>query len=183
MNNKVILASASPRRRELLRLVVPEFEIRVSSADETINPEWTPEQTVQELARRKAQAIDAEDALIIGADTMVFVDGTALGKPTDREDAARMLRMLSGRAHDVLTGVCIREGRRLRTAAERTKVYFSAMTQAEIDEYIATGEPMDKAGAYGIQGMASRYIQKIEGCFFNVVGLPVYQLYQMLKEF
>lgn len=180
-NNRLVLASGSPRRKELLGLLGLAFEIRVSDADETIAPGTDPREAVQELAYRKAGAVantlngSEQGLVVLGADTIVVLDGEILGKPADHEDARRMLRMLSGRTHAVYTGIALVEaggGRVVRDVSE-TQVVMKDLRDEQIDAYIATDEPMDKAGAYGIQGKASQFITGIRGDFFNVVGLPV----------
>jgi len=184
---KIILASASPRRRELLTQAGFSFEVKVSDAEETIT-EREPEKIVEELALRKAEAaaVPEEHALVIGADTIVAADGKILGKPHSREEAFAMLSMLQGRTHQVYTGVALvskEAGAERRTVfSEKTDVTMYSMTEQEIRAYIETGEPMDKAGAYGIQGRAAIYIKKIDGDYNNVVGLPIARLYQELKE-
>ena len=186
---KVILASASPRRRELLTQIGIDFEVQVSEVEERITT-TVPCEVVQELSRQKAEAVmamrkeEGVRALVIGADTVVACGGEILGKPRDAEDAMRMLRMLSGRSHEVYTGVTFvyDEGREIYSFYECTKVHFAPMTEAEIEEYVTTGDPMDKAGAYGIQGFCARYITGIEGDYNNVVGLPVGRVYQELKN-
>ena len=184
---KMILASASPRRRELLTQAGFSFEVKVSDADEVIT-EKEPDKIVKELALVKACAVAASEteALIIGADTIVAVDGKILGKPRDAEEAFSMLSMLQGRTHQVYTGVALitkEEGlQKSHVFSEKTDVHMYPMTEQEIREYIATGEPLDKAGAYGIQGRAAVYIRKIEGDYNNVVGLPISRLYQELKS-
>lgn len=183
---RVILASASPRRRELLALLWPDFEVQPSGVDEAPFLGQPPRQMVQSLSRAKAQAISAAQegpALVIGADTVVELDGRPLGKPRDRQEAAWMLGQLSGRTHLVHTGVCLCSGQGPESFAQTTQVRFARLTAEEIGWYIATGEPFDKAGAYGIQGQASRFIEGIEGDYFNVMGLPVQALYQRLKKF
>lgn len=179
---RVILASASPRRQELLKFVIPEFDVAPSGAPEEASGH--PASRVVELALVKARDIAARypDALIIGADTLVALRGHVLGKPQDEADAAAMLRMLSGRTHKVYTGLALITGAKARTACCVTRVTFAHMTEAEIRAYVATGEPMDKAGAYGIQGFAGKYIRGIRGCYYNVMGLPLHTLYNMLKE-
>ena len=179
----IVLASASPRRRELLELMgITDFIVCPASGE----PEMTglsPEETVRRIARFKAEqaaALYPEDA-VIAADTLVYADGQALGKPRDREDARRMLRLLSGRGHAVYTGVAVLRGKDALLSAERTDVYFRSLTEREIEEYIDTGEPMDKAGAYGAQGRAAVFIERIDGDFFNVMGLPVCALTLMLR--
>lgn len=187
MKTEVILASASPRRRELLGQIGINFRIQVSEVEERIGAVG-PDEAVRELSAQKAEAVMAqlaqkEGSLVIGADTVVSCDGVILGKPVDAEDAKRMLRLLSGRSHEVYTGVTLLHGenRERYTFAERTVVHFAPMTEEEISDYVATGDPMDKAGAYGIQGICARYITGIEGDYNNVVGLPVGRLYQELK--
>lgn len=181
-----ILASASPRRQELLKLVLEEpFIVQPSDADEHIDP-CEPAMLVQLLAERKARKVaeGKADALIIGADTVVALDGQILGKPKDRQDARQMLLALSGRTHAVYTGVfllCTKNGKSLRLA-EQTLVTFAAMSSQEIEAYLDTGEYQDKAGAYGIQGGAAKHIRAISGCYFNVMGLPVHQTYELLKK-
>lgn len=190
----LILASASPRRQELLRNAGIPFTVRAANVPERHFSRETPEACVRRLAREKAQAVADQTAsgeVILGADTEVVVDltdGTPLGKPRDQEDAARMLRLLGGRSHFVVTGVCLMwndaSGRwQSRDAAETTTVQMRKISEDEIRDYVATGEPMDKAGAYAIQGIASRWIPRIDGCYFNVVGLPVPLVYRMLREY
>lgn len=183
---KLILASASPRRKELLEMLrVKELEIRPARGPEASHPELTPEALVKELSRHKAAEIaaqaDPEDA-VIGADTVVVLDGAVLGKPKDAADAKRMLTALSGRSHTVYTGVTVLRGGTVLSRAERTEVTFRPLSEAEIDRYVATGEPLDKAGAYGAQGLASLFVEKLDGDFFNVMGLPLCLLGKMLKE-
>ena len=183
-----ILASQSPRRRELLRQIgVQDFEILVPEADESFDPSLSPQEIVCSICRKKALAARAlaadDEAIIITADTMVFLDGLRLGKPTDQDDAARMLRSLSGRTHEVCTGVSLIQGDRILTEAETTAVTFRTLTDAEIAAYIATGDPMDKAGSYGIQGRPALFVSGITGDYFNVMGLPLHRLGQMLKQF
>jgi septum formation protein len=181
-SRRVILASGSPRRKELLALIVPEFDVVASDVVETAT--GSPEQQVEKLAADKAADIAQRfpDAVVIGADTLVTAGGRVLGKPKDTNDAADMLRLLSGREHTVYTGIAVVCGGAIHTASESTRVTFSSMTDDEIRDYILTGEPMDKAGAYGIQGYGGKYISGIEGCFFNVMGLPLHRLYTMLKD-
>jgi len=173
----LILASASPRRRELLTQAGYQFEVRPAHIPEDPHPNEDPIAYVTRLARQKAEAVFAElsnpGATVLGADTTVTLDNHILGKPENSEDAARMLRMLSGRTHRVITGVALVTASRTQVAAEVTAVQFFTLSEAEITAYIATGEPMDKAGAYAIQGHAARWIPRIEGCYFNVVGLPI----------
>ena len=173
----LILASASPRRRELLTQVGFSFQVRPAHIPEDPLPNEDPIAYVTRLAREKAQAVydeigDAE-AVVLGADTTVTLDNHILGKPEGPVDAARMLRLLSGRTHRVITGVAAVTANAAQVAAEVTAVRFLTLSDEEIAAYIATGEPMDKAGAYAIQGRAARWIPRVEGCYFNVVGLPL----------
>ena len=179
----LILASASPRRSELLRNANIPFKAEPAHVREEPLPEETPLDYAQRLARDKAYAIFARhpDDAVLGADTVVVADEHLLEKPVDERDAARMLQLLSGRAHQVITGVCLIARAFEQTAAEITQVRFSPLSEAEIAAYVRTGEPMDKAGAYAIQGIASRWVERIEGCYFNVVGLPVPRVYRMLR--
>jgi septum formation protein len=184
----LILASASPRRAELLRAAGIDFEAMPADVDETMDVEETPEGYVRRIAQVKAEAIASRVAgrPVLGADTIVLVDHVVLGKPSDRDDAARMLRMLSGRAHVVMTGVCLinpaADSGRVRMSLARTSVGFAALSEEEITWYVASGEPLDKAGAYAIQGLASRFVTAIEGSYSNVVGLPVAQVYDLCKR-
>jgi len=183
----VILASQSPRRRELLgQMGFTDFVIRPARGEEVADPELSPERLVEELSRQKcaevASASGAED-LVIAADTVVAIDGTVLGKPRSEQDAFAMLSRLSGRHHTVYTGVTVRMGERTLTAHEATRVHFRPLTHGEIEAYISTGEPMDKAGAYGIQGYGAMLVEGISGDYFNVVGLPVCLLGRMLAQF
>ena len=185
---QIILGSASPRRKELLAQIGLPFRVLVSHAEERITTS-VPHQVVEELSCQKAEAVwklleeqDAcEDALVIGADTVVAAGGRILGKPTDRQDAKRMLRLLQGSRHQVYTGVTIRTAETVKTFSECTEVEFYPMSDEEIDFYADTGEPDDKAGAYGIQGICARFIKGIDGDYTNVVGLPIGRLYQELK--
>lgn len=178
---RLILASRSPRRAELLTAAGIEFTVRTADIDETPRAGECPMDYVLRLAEEKACAVACgADETILAADTTVVLDGEILGKPVDRADAARMLGALSERRHEVITGVCLRSHRRTVREACVTAVWFAPMTVAEIEDYVASGEPMDKAGAYGIQGVASRYIDRIEGSYTNVVGLPVAMVYRLL---
>ena len=181
----VVLASASPRRRELLQRAGVEFIVRVSDADEHIEPDTPPHEAVMALARQKALAVakTCPGDLVIGADTVVVYDGAILGKPADAADAARMLRMLSGKTHVVYTGVCLVCADKEETFYEQTQVTFYPLTEQEIEAYVATGEPMDKAGAYGIQGRGCTLVQGICGDYFNVVGLPVAAVCRRLRAY
>lgn len=210
----LVLASASPRRQELLRIAGIPFSVQPADIDETPLPGELPRAYAERLAQEKALAVSRSrpDEYVLGADTIVVVDDKILGKPRDTTDAVRMLRMLSGRVHEVITGVCIvravasrqlpvaskptqtasllvefnkeRRGgnRQLTTSSEITRVTFDELSEEEIRSYVATGEPMDKAGAYAIQGIAARWIPRIEGDYSNVMGLPVALVYRMLRE-
>ncbi len=180
---KLILASASPRRSELLRNAGIAFTVEPADVHEQALPNEPPLAYAQRLARDKARAVFARhpDNVVLGADTIVVADEHLLEKPRDAEDAARMLRILSGRPHQVITGVCLVTSGFQQTEAEITEVRFSPLSATEIAGYVATGEPMDKAGAYAIQGIASRWVERIDGCYFNVVGLPVPRVYRMLR--
>jgi septum formation protein len=183
----LILASASPRRRELLTQAGYRFTVRAADVPEIRRPGEDAIRLTLRLAREKAEAValtltPAEsNAIVLGADTVVAVDGEILAKPRDAADAARMLRLLSGRTHQVVTGVCALRGERQQGAAEVTHVCFRAVAEEEIAEYIAGGEPLDKAGAYAIQGRAGRWVPRISGCYFNVVGLPLALVSAMLE--
>jgi len=178
----LVLASQSPRRREILTQAGLSFTVRVSGVEELRRSGESPEDYVLRLSRDKARAVEAApDEYVLAADTIVVVDSAVLEKPRSVEDAAAMLRLLSGRAHTVLTGVCLLHGGREESQVEATRVFFSRLTEAEIAAYCASGEPMDKAGAYAIQGLASKFIERIEGCYFNVVGLPVSLVYRLLR--
>ena len=181
----MILASKSPRRQELISNITPHFEVVVSPVDEILPEGTLPEQAPVYLSRLKARAVAAEhpDRLVIGADTVVILDGKVLGKPRDEDDARRMLKLLSGRVHTVITGCCLISGGRERSFSQSTRVEFYELSDREIDEYIATGEPMDKAGSYGIQGRGMLFVKGIEGDYFNVMGLPVAMLSRELESF
>lgn len=186
MSNKIILASHSPRRLELLHLLFEEFESISPDVDETLPEDISPDMAVETLAEKKAKAVAAnapEDAVVIGADTVVAVDDKILGKPRDEAEAAEMLRMLSGKSHYVYTGVSFRQGRRMHTFYCCTEVEFCRMTEEEIAWYVSTGEPADKAGAYGIQGWGARFIKGIKGDYYNVMGLPVNRIYTEFGQF
>jgi septum formation protein len=181
---RLILASSSPRRKQLLEMANLCFDILASEIDEQIQENQSPEQIVQSLAYQKAKAVQTihSDAYVIGADTVVVYNGNILGKPKTEQEAANMLRMLSGNSHDVLTGVAILAPEKETVFVERTTVTFWDLTDEEIFEYIATGEPMDKAGAYGIQGRAALFVKRIEGDYFSVVGLPLSRTVRELKR-
>jgi septum formation protein len=179
----IVLASGSPRRGEILNNAgIPYVRQIPGYVDETPAAGEPPRDYVSRLAREKAEAIVAsDDSIVLGADTTVVIDGEILGKPADAADAARMLRLLSGRAHEVITGICLRSERGQVVDAATTRVWFAALSEAEIEAYVASGEPMDKAGAYGIQGLASKFVSRIDGCYFNVMGLPIALLYAHLR--
>ncbi|MEK6630872.1 MAG: Maf family protein [Acidobacteriota bacterium] len=181
---RLVLASASPRRAALLRDAGFDFEVIPAHVDERLLPGESPRTYVMRLADEKARAVSASchGAIAIGADTVVLVDNSILGKPKDDEDARRMLAVLSGRTHDVLTGLSLRADARWMTAFEQSRVTFARLNPGEIDWYVASGEPRDKAGGYAIQGLASRFVTAVEGSYANVVGLPVSRLYAMLRE-
>ncbi len=185
--SKIILASASPRRRELLeRIGVTDFEVRAPEVDENFPEGLSPEETVQFISREKAEAAREQwghEPIIITADTMVFLDDRRLGKPRSEADALEMLTALQGRRHTVCTGVTVSQGEKILTEAESTGVIFRPAEKRELLSYIATGEPMDKAGAYGVQGKGALLVERLEGDFFNVIGLPVLRLSRMLSEF
>ena len=180
---KLILASASPRRRELLGLFHVPFEIRVADIDETMDPEKAPFDEVARVSRLKALAVPREgEDVVIAADTIVVCEGKVLGKPHSAEEAVSMLRLLSGRDHQVMTGMTVICGDRERTCTEVTDLHFRELSDKEIHAYVATGEPMDKAGAYGIQGGAALFCTHMVGDYYNVMGLPVCRLGLMLRE-
>lgn len=180
----LILASASPRRAELLANAGIAFVIRPAHIPELQDHAESPADYVRRLARAKAAAVDAaEDEVVLGADTTVVAAGEVLEKPADAADARRMLALLSGRTHQVITGICLRRGPSYLVDAQFTEVRFAGLTRDDIDAYVASGEPFDKAGGYAIQGLASRFVDRIEGCYFNVVGLPVPLVWRRLREF
>lgn len=180
----IILASASPRRKEILELADLKFDVMPSDAQE-ITTKTAPNEVVMELASIKAKDIykkSEKQSMIVGADTVVAYQGQILGKPTDKADAKRMLTMLSGQTHEVYTGVCIIEDGKTKTFYEETKVTFYEISDEQIDHYIKTGEPMDKAGSYGIQGKAAVFIKGIEGDYYNVVGFPIARFLQEITK-
>lgn len=185
--SKIILASGSPRRQELLRRMgVADFEIRVPDVDESFPAGLSPQRTVEHISRKKCDAVAAKSApntIIIAADTMVFLDGEPLGKPVDETDALQMLTRLQGRKHMVCTGVSVHGLNQTLTESESTDVFFRPASPAELLQYIHTGEPMDKAGAYGVQGRGALLVEGIHGDFYNVMGLPVLRLSRMLERF
>ena len=182
----IVLASGSPRRFELLKMIgLNDFEVMPDTAEEVLCQGLTPEQTVCKTALTKAKNVSNRcglDCLIIAADTEVYLEGQPFGKPKDVEDAKRMLRTLSGKSHTVFTGIALIHGSEIITGAESTQVYFRELYEAEITSYVKTGEPMDKAGAYGAQGRGAVFIERLDGDFFNVMGLPVCRLTTMLRK-
>lgn len=184
---KIVLCSGSPRRQELLRRIgIPDFDIRVPQVEEFCPAGLEPRETVSYISREKAEAarrLCTAEEIFITADTMVFLDGARLGKPRDEADALRMLTALQGRRHTVCTGVSVGQGSRLETESEATEVFFRPASEAELRGYIRTGEPMDKAGAYGVQGKGALLVEGLRGDFFNVMGLPVLRLSRMLERF
>lgn len=181
LKDMLVLASKSPRRAEILTQSGLAFIVRAADVPETRRGSEDPGEFVRRLAREKAEVVERRDGeVILGADTIVLVDGEILGKPRDAGDAARMLRLLSGRAHQVLTGICLRTAARDIVDCAVTEVVFCPLREAEISAYVQSGEPLDKAGAYAIQGLASKFVERIAGCYFNVVGLPVSLVYRYL---
>lgn len=180
----IILASKSPRRQELLKLLGVDFTIHTADIDETMDPDLPPEQEVARVGAEKAKAVAAScgtDDIIIAADTIVVIDGQILGKPKSTADAVRMLNLLSGRRHEVMTGLTVLHGGSIQSRVVRTGIEFRTLSDREIDAYVATGEPMDKAGAYGIQGRASIFVRHLDGDYFCVMGLPLCPLAEMLR--
>lgn len=180
---RIILASASPRRAELLRAAGIDFDVRPADIDEAIRPGEAPSEYVSRLAEAKARAVHARDSerTVLAADTAVVVDGQILGKPFDEADAKRMLRLIGGRTHEVLTAVSVfHPGQIVETRVDVTTVEFGELSEADIAWYVSSGEPLDKAGAYAVQGLASRFVTRVEGSYSNVVGLPISLVYQML---
>lgn len=185
--SKIILASASPRRRELLIQLGLDFEVEPSKYDEELEQDMPFGQFVCKLAENKAMDVakNHKNGIIIGADTIVVIDNKILGKPFSRKDAVDMLSILSGRWHSVFTGLCVFdvESGQMRKDYEESRVKFKVILPREIENYVNTGEPLDKAGAYGIQGKGALLVEKIEGCYYNIVGLPLFKLSQILAEF
>lgn len=181
---RVVLASASPRRRDLLNLIGIAHDVRPANIDETMRPREAPRRYAERLAREKASSVATRDPdlITIGADTVVVINRKVLGKPVDTADAARMLRMLSGREHTVITAVAVSRGRKLRSAVEEVRVKFRRLRDDEIEAYIAMGEPMDKAGAYGIQGYGATIVERVEGDYFAVMGLPLVRLVGLMRD-
>ena len=180
---QLILASASPRRKELLGLFHIPFTIRVADIDETMDNTRSPYDEVARVSRLKAQAVERQaDDIVIAADTIVVCGGKVLGKPGSAAEAVSMLQLLSGRDHQVMTGVTVLRGETAVTCTEVTDIHFRELSRREIEAYVATGEPMDKAGAYGIQGGAALFAEKMVGDYYNVMGLPVCKLWQVLSK-
>lgn len=179
---RFVLASASPRRQQILRAAGIPFIARPADVIEALLPDESPEALVKRLAEAKARAVWRDGELVLGADTVVVIDKTILGKPADEDEARRMLRLLSGRTHRVLTGIALFDGTVVRADVEETMVHFRDLDDLEIADYAATGEPLDKAGAYGIQGAASKFVPCIEGCYFNIVGLPISRVYSCIRS-
>ncbi|MCD7754715.1 MAG: Maf family protein [Firmicutes bacterium] len=180
---RIILASQSPRRRELMALLRLPFLVRAADIDETMDPAKDPYDEVARVSRKKAGATPREEAdIVIAADTIVVCAGKVLGKPRSQEEAVQMLTLLSGRDHQVMTGLTVLRGDWEKTCTEVTHLHFRPLSPAEIADYVSTGEPMDKAGAYGIQGGGALFAQRIEGDYYNVMGLPVCRLRQILEE-
>lgn len=179
----LILASSSPRRRDILLAAGIEFAVRPAELDETVVPGEDAPSYVRRLARAKAEAVPgAPGDIVLGADTVVVIEGEILGKPAGVEDARRMLSLLAGREHSVMTGICLRAPDASVEDVAVTLVRFLPLSDAEIDAYVESGEPLDKAGAYAIQGLASKFVDRIEGCYFNVVGLPIALVYRHLRR-
>ena len=181
---RVVLASGSPRRRQLLELIGIPHEVRPSDIDESLKGRESPRKHAERLAREKATAVASKDSdvITIAADTIVVIDKKILGKPSNAVDAGSMLSLLNGREHTVITGVAVSRGQKLKSAVEEVAVTFRKLTEDEIDAYIATGEPMDKAGAYGIQGFGATIVKRIEGDYFAVMGLPIVKVVLLLGE-
>jgi septum formation protein len=179
----LVLASRSPRRAEILRQAGIPFVVRPASVDESPQEDERAGPYVRRLAHAKALAVPAApDEIVLAADTTVVSHGELLSKPADAADARRMLALLSGSRHEVLTGICLRRGAEILCDHAATSVWFAALAPAEIDDYIATGEAADKAGAYAIQGLACKFVERIDGCYFNVMGLPIALVYRHLRE-
>lgn len=181
---KVILASSSPRRRELMSQAEIKYDICIKNVDETIPEGTEPGKAAETTAMKKATAVAQvnEDAIVVGADTIVVFQDKILGKPKDKEDAVRMLKMLSGKEHKVITGVCLVHNKKAECFHSESTVKFYELTDEEIKHYVATGEPMDKAGAYGIQGKGCVLVEKIEGDYFNIVGLPISRVAREIRR-
>ncbi len=184
-NYKLILASQSPRRREIFDMLRINYNVKISDIAEPITDE-DPALQAERHAKNKALAILAscsKSEIVVSADTIVIIEGRLMGKPADRDEAANHLRLLSGRSHTVITGICIAQKDRWVTAHELTEVRFANISEDEIRDYVQTNEPMDKAGAYGIQGFGSQFVTRINGCYFNVMGFPVHLFYKSIRDF
>ena len=182
---RIILASKSPRRKEILSYITNNFDIEAADVDETINYDNDLIEEIKSLAYRKAYKVFEEhkDSIVIGSDTIVVADNQVLGKPKDRMDAIRMLDMLNGKTHMVITGVCIIDDEKCECFANVSKVTFDKMSDEEINSYVDTKEPIDKAGAYAIQGMAAKFIERIDGDYYSIMGLPLHDVYKILQKF
>jgi nucleoside triphosphate pyrophosphatase len=178
----LILASQSPRRAEILRLAGIPFTVKPARVDETVQPGEQAEDYVKRVAQEKALAVAEGEEIVLGADTVVVIGGEILGKPQDAADAIRMLESLADRKHEVITGICLKRGEQVTVDWAVTRVWFIPLTREEIEAYVATREPVDKAGAYAIQGLASKFIQRIDGSYTNVVGLPIETVYKHLRK-
>jgi len=179
----LVLASQSPRRSELLTTAGIPFTVRVREVEEIRAPGEPPDTYARRLARAKAEAAwEGRDEIVLGADTIVVLDQQVLEKPRDAADARGMLERLAGREHTVITAICLRLLGGVHVDSTATRVRFAPLTESEIADYVASGEPMDKAGAYAIQGLASKFVERVEGCYFNVIGLPLSQVYRYLKS-
>lgn len=179
----IILASKSPRRKELLSLITDDFIVDSAEVDETLPYDMKPDKAVEYLSKIKAVPFSNSGKIVVGADTVVAIDGKILGKPKDRGEAFDMLTLLGGKEHSVFTGVTVIKNDKIETFSVQTKVKFFELSDREIEAYISSGEPFDKAGAYAIQGNGSLFVEKIDGDYFNVVGLPVSRLARVLKDF
>jgi septum formation protein len=184
VNMKLILASASPRRKEILSNMGYEFEVNPSGVEEVVHHHMTPEETATDLARQKAEDIARRypEDLVMGADTIVVLDDTVLGKPLDNDDAVRMLRELRGREHQVITGVALIQGQKEHCFSVTTRVWMIDSSEELLSAYVLSGEPLDKAGSYGIQGKGALLVEKIDGDYFNVVGLPIQKIARLLEK-
>jgi septum formation protein len=184
MNSNLILASASPRRKELLELLRIPFEVIKSDIEEIVDEKLHPGEVVQSLAQQKAASVarTKQDSFVIGSDTLVVYEGRMLGKPANEDEAMQMLQILSGKTHEVYTGVSIIQGDYVHSFYEKTSVTFFSLSDKEIEDYVSTGEPMDKAGSYGIQGFGALLVKKIDGDYYSVVGLPVARLKRELLK-
>ena len=178
----IILASQSPRRRELMKLITPDFTVKVSDVDETLPKGIAPDKAVLYLSKIKAEPFAGKGVTVIGADTVVAIDGEILGKPANTDEAEEMLKKLSGKTHSVFTGVTVIKDGETHSFCEKTDVKFFDLSEKEINNYVKTGEPLDKAGAYGIQGFGALLVEGINGDYFNVVGLPISRLNRLLME-